>query len=158
MVTPSKVEDMETNFDLTKPRHSKLILPVPEYHLVCSNHFRPASRFCLDFSYLKKRKSETSFCPLSSNNIRQVRIYSQSPLYKTTTGCPSQPSKGRFFIPYSYLIRLSPKIFIFFITWLALLTVFTIVTAHIFYACQGSRARRERNAQHAGHADWFCLL
>ena len=23
---------------------------------------------------------------------------------------------------------------------------------------QGSRARRERNAQHAGHADWFCLL
>ena len=37
-------------------------------------------------------------------------------------------------------------------------TVPTIVTAHIFCACQGSRARRERNAQHAGHADWFCLL
>ena len=34
----------------------------------------------------------------------------------------------------------------------------TIVTAHIFCACQGSRARRERNVQHAGHADWFCLL
>ena len=34
----------------------------------------------------------------------------------------------------------------------------TIVTAHIFCACQGSRARRERNAQHAGHVDWFCLL
>ena len=32
----------------------------------------------------------------------------------------------------------------------------TIVTAHIFYACQGSRAG-ERNAQHAGHAEWFCL-
>ena len=150
MVTPSKVEDMETNFDLTKPRHSKLILPVPEYHLVCSNH--------LDFSYLQQRKSETSFCPLSFKNTRQIRIYSQSPLNKTTTGCPSQPSKGRFFIPYSYLIRLSPTIFIFFITWLALRTVLTIVTAHIFYACQGSRARRERNAQHAGHANWFCLL
>ena len=25
-------------------------------------------------------------------------------------------------------------------------------------ACQGSRARRERNAQHPGHTDWFCLL
>ena len=37
-------------------------------------------------------------------------------------------------------------------------TVPTIVTAHIFCACQGSRARRERNAQHAGHAEWFCLL
>ena len=34
----------------------------------------------------------------------------------------------------------------------------TIVTAYIFYACQGSRARRERNAQHTEHADWFCLL
>ena len=34
----------------------------------------------------------------------------------------------------------------------------TIVTAHIFCACQGSRARRERNALHTGHADWFCLL
>ena len=33
-----------------------------------------------------------------------------------------------------------------------------IVTAHIFCACQGSRARRERNAQHAGHVGWFCLL
>jgi len=40
----------------------------------------------------------------------------------------------------------------------SLRTVPTIVTAHIFCACQGSRARRERNAQHAGHADWFCLL
>ena len=39
-----------------------------------------------------------------------------------------------------------------------LMTVPTIVTAHIYCACQGSRARRERNAQHAGHADWFCLL
>ena len=29
MVTLSKVEYMETNFDLTKPRHSDLILPVP---------------------------------------------------------------------------------------------------------------------------------
>ena len=37
-------------------------------------------------------------------------------------------------------------------------TVPTIVTAHIFCACQGSCARRERNAQQAGHADWFCLL
>ena len=37
-------------------------------------------------------------------------------------------------------------------------TVPTILTAHIFCACQGSRARRERNAQHAGRADWFCLL
>ena len=37
-------------------------------------------------------------------------------------------------------------------------TVPTIVTAHIFCACQGSHARRERNAQHAGHEDWFCLL
>ena len=37
-------------------------------------------------------------------------------------------------------------------------TVPTIVTAHIFCACQGSRARRERNAQHAAHADWFCFL
>ena len=36
-------------------------------------------------------------------------------------------------------------------------TVPTIVTAHIFRACQGSRARRERNAQHAGHADWLCF-
>ena len=35
-------------------------------------------------------------------------------------------------------------------------TVPTVVTAQIFCACQGSRARRERNAQHAGHADWFC--
>ena len=34
----------------------------------------------------------------------------------------------------------------------------TIVTAHIFCACQGSRARPERNAQHAGHADWFCYF
>ena len=42
--------------------------------------------------------------------------------------------------------------------WFDLRTVPTIVTAHIFCACQGSRARRERNAQHAGHADWFCLL
>ena len=33
----------------------------------------------------------------------------------------------------------------------------TIVTAHIFCACQGSRARRERNAQHAGHEDWVCF-
>ena len=41
---------------------------------------------------------------------------------------------------------------------LKLRTVPTIVTAHIFCACQSSRARRERNAQHAGHADWFCLL
>ena len=40
----------------------------------------------------------------------------------------------------------------------SLRTVPTIVTAHIFCSCQGSRARRERNAQHAGHADWFCLL
>ena len=37
-------------------------------------------------------------------------------------------------------------------------TVPTIVTAHIFCACQCSRARRERNAQHAGRADWFCPL
>ena len=37
-------------------------------------------------------------------------------------------------------------------------TVPTIVTAPIFCACQGSRARSERNAQHAGQADWFCLL
>ena len=37
-------------------------------------------------------------------------------------------------------------------------TVPTIVTAQIFCACEGSRARRERNAQHAGHEDWFCLL
>ena len=37
-------------------------------------------------------------------------------------------------------------------------TVPTIVTAHIFCAYLGSRARRERNAQLAGHADWFCLL
>ena len=37
-------------------------------------------------------------------------------------------------------------------------TVPTIVTAQIFCACQGSRARRERNVQHAGHTDWFCLL
>ena len=29
MVTPSKVKYMETNFDLTKPRHSELVLPVP---------------------------------------------------------------------------------------------------------------------------------
>ena len=36
-------------------------------------------------------------------------------------------------------------------------TVPTIVTAHIFRACQGSRARRERNAQQAGHADWLCF-
>ena len=36
-------------------------------------------------------------------------------------------------------------------------TVLTIVTAHIFCACQSSRAQRERNAQHAGLADWFCL-
>ena len=36
-------------------------------------------------------------------------------------------------------------------------TVPTIVTAHIFCACEGSRVRRERNAQHAGYADWFCL-
>ena len=35
-------------------------------------------------------------------------------------------------------------------------TVPTVVTAQIFCACQGSRVRRERNAQHAGHADWFC--
>ena len=28
-VTPCMVEYMERNFDLTKPRHSKLILPVP---------------------------------------------------------------------------------------------------------------------------------
>ena len=34
-------------------------------------------------------------------------------------------------------------------------TVPTIVTAHIFCACESSRARRERNAQHAGHAYWF---
>ena len=37
-------------------------------------------------------------------------------------------------------------------------TVPTIVTAHIFCAYQGSRVGRERNAQHAGHADWPCLL
>ena len=37
-------------------------------------------------------------------------------------------------------------------------TVPTIVTAHIFCACQGSRVRRETNVQNAGHADWFCLL
>ena len=41
---------------------------------------------------------------------------------------------------------------------LHLKTVPTIVTAHIFCACQGSHARPKRNAQHAGHADWFCLL
>ena len=41
---------------------------------------------------------------------------------------------------------------------LALRTVPTIVTAHIFCACQGSRRRRERNAPHAGHANWFCFL
>ena len=39
---------------------------------------------------------------------------------------------------------------------LDLRTVSTIVTAHIFCACQDSRARRERNAQHTGHAEWFC--
>ena len=44
------------------------------------------------------------------------------------------------------------------VTASSLKTVPTIVTAHIFCACQGSRARHERNAQHAGHADWFCLL
>ena len=37
-------------------------------------------------------------------------------------------------------------------------TVPTIITVHIFCAWQGSRARRERNAQHAGHEDWYCLL
>ena len=37
-------------------------------------------------------------------------------------------------------------------------TVPTIVTVHIFCICQGSRAQHERNEQHAGHADWFCLL
>ena len=42
--------------------------------------------------------------------------------------------------------------------FLLLRTVPTIVTAHIFCACQDSRARHERNAQHAGHADWLCLL
>ena len=31
----------------------------------------------------------------------------------------------------------------------------TIVIAHIFCACEGSRARRERNAQRAVRADWF---
>ena len=40
---------------------------------------------------------------------------------------------------------------------LDLRTVPTIVTAHIFCAYQGSRSRREGNAQHAGHAEWFCL-
>jgi len=48
--------------------------------------------------------------------------------------------------------------FDFFPFRLALRTVPTIVTAHIFCACEGSRARRERNGQHAGHADWFCFL
>ena len=33
----------------------------------------------------------------------------------------------------------------------------TIVTAHIFCACQGSRARPERNAQHTRHEDWLCF-
>ena len=33
-----------------------------------------------------------------------------------------------------------------------------IVTEQILCACQGSRAQRERNAQHAAHADWLCLL
>ena len=40
----------------------------------------------------------------------------------------------------------------------ALRTVPSIITAHIFCVCQGSLTRRERNGQHAGHADWFCLL
>ena len=31
----------------------------------------------------------------------------------------------------------------------------TIVTAHIFCACQGSRAQRERYAQHAQHGQVF---
>ena len=47
--------------------------------------------------------------------------------------------------------------FNFHLTFLKLRTVPTIVTAHIFCACQGSRAQRERNAQHAGHVHWFCL-
>ena len=33
-------------------------------------------------------------------------------------------------------------------------TLPTIVTVHIFCVCEGSRAQRERNTQHAGHADW----
>ena len=34
-------------------------------------------------------------------------------------------------------------------------TVLTIVTAHIFCACQGSRVRRERNTQHAGQQQTY---
>ena len=41
---------------------------------------------------------------------------------------------------------------------LNLRTVSAIVTAHFFCACEGSGVRRERNAQHAGHVEWFCLL
>ena len=67
--TPCMVEYMETNFDLTKPRHNELILPVPRVSFSLFR-FRPASSFCLDFSYLKQRKSETSFSPLSSEKIR----------------------------------------------------------------------------------------
>ena len=55
MVTPSKVEYMETNFDLTKPRHSEQYCPSRVWFSL--SKFRPASRFCLDFSYLKQRKN-----------------------------------------------------------------------------------------------------
>ena len=37
-------------------------------------------------------------------------------------------------------------------------TVPTIVTVHIFCTCQGSCVQHERNEEHPGHADWFCLL
>ena len=45
--------------------------------------------------------------------------------------------------------------FNFHLTFLKLRTVPTIVTAHIFCACQRSRARRERNAPSLGGSSYF---
>ena len=56
---------------------------------------------------------------------------------------------GRGLIPSLYWTTVVPA--------QSLRTVPTIVTAHIFCPFQGSRARRERNAQHAGLADRYCL-
>ena len=90
---------MKTNFDLTKPRHCKLILPVPSIIQFVQIQTSFSLLFRL-FLLEAKEIRDFSFCPLSSEKTR-IHIYSQSPLYKTTTGCPSQPNRGTCCILYN---------------------------------------------------------
>ena len=121
-VTPCMVEYMETNFVLTKPRHSKLILPVPSI----IQFIQIQTSFSLLFRlFLLEAKEVRDF--FLSSVIRKTsldsHLFIESFIQKNNRlSFTTQQGKVFFckFIPYNYLIRLSLKILIFFITWLPL--------------------------------------